>query len=250
MKILLACESSGILRDEFRKRGHDATSCDLLETERPGPHHKGDVREILGDGWDMMIAFPSCQYVAASGLHWNKKRPERAAKTEEALAFVRTLLDAPIGRIGLENPIGAISSRIRKPDQIIQPWYFGEDASKSTCLWLKHLRPLVPTRKIPPSWACCGNRLGWSFVKPLCPSCGGKKRALHVWGNQTTSGQNKLAPDVDRWKDRARTYQGVAAAMADQWGSYEAYKGPEGPQNGVSGVDPLPRLRQLPLLDP
>ena len=148
------------------------------------------MRDILHDGWDMMIAHPPCTYLAGSGLHWNKRVPGRAALTEEALEFVRLLLTAPIPRIALENPIGCISSRIRKPDQIIQPWWFGEDASKATCLWLKGLPLLKPTDII--------------------------RKARYA--NQTPSGQNKLGPSADRAKLRSLTYMGVAEAMASQWG--------------------------------
>lgn len=192
MKILVACEYSGVVRDAFTALGHEATSCDLLPTETEGKHYQGDVRDILLDGWDLMIAHPPCTYLASSGLHWNKKRPERALLTEEALDFIHILLDAPIPRIALENPIGCISSRIRKPDQIIQPWQFGEDASKATCLWLKGLPLLVPTNVLE----------------------GGKEARR---ANQTASGQNKLGPSPDRWKERSKTYQGIADAMAAQW---------------------------------
>jgi hypothetical protein len=152
------------------------------------------VLDVIGDGWDMMIAHPPCTYLASSGLHWNKRRPERAAQTEQALAFVLALANAPIGRIAIENPIGALSSRWRKPDQIIQPWQHGEDASKATCLWLKGLPPLLPSAVLP-----------------------GGPRARR--GNQTPSGQNKLGPSPDRWKIRSKTYQGIAEAMAAQWGA-------------------------------
>lgn len=194
MKVLVACEFSGTVRDAFIKAGHDAMSCDFLDSDTKGPHYKGDVFDILDDGWDLMIAHPPCTYLASSGLHWNKKRPERAAQTEEALEFVQALLDADIPRIALENPIGCISTRIRKPDQIIQPWQFGHDASKATCLWLKGLPKLVPTDELP-----------------------GGKSAIRA--NQTPSGQNKLGPSVDRWKLRSITYQGIADAMASQWGN-------------------------------
>jgi len=195
MKILVACEYSGIVRDAFLARGHDAVSCDLLPTDTPGPHYQGDVRDILADGWDLMVAHPPCTYLCSSGLHWNTKRPERAQMTEEALQFVSMLLNAPIERIALENPIGCISTRIRKPDQTIQPYQFGHDASKSTCLWLKNLPLLVPTQHIAPRIVA------------------GKKR----WANQTDSGQNRLPPSADRWKIRSETYAGIAAAMAEQW---------------------------------
>lgn len=150
MKVLISCEHSGTVRDAFLKLGHDAMSCDLLPTDVPGPHHQGDVRDILYDGWDLLIAHPPCQYLCSSGLHWNKRRPERAALTEEALDFVRLLLDAPIEHIALENSVGCISTRIRPPDQVIQPWMFGEDASKATCLWLKNLPLLCETERYPP----------------------------------------------------------------------------------------------------
>lgn len=196
MRILVACEYSGVVRDAFIARGHDAVSCDLLQTEANGPHYKGDVRDIINDGWDMMIAHPPCTYLCSSGLHWNKRVEGRAEKTEEALEFVAMLLGSRIPHIALENPIGCISTRIRKPDQTIQPWQFGHDASKATCLWLKNLPPLTPT----------------SIVQPRI--VGGKKR----WGNQTDSGQNRLPPSAERWKIRSTTYQGIADAMADQWG--------------------------------
>jgi hypothetical protein len=151
--------------------------------------------DIIDHDWDLMIAHPPCTYLCSSGLHWNKRRLERAQQTEAALDFVRQLLDAPIARIALENPIGCISTRIRKPDQTIQPWQFGHDASKATCLWLKGLPPLMPTNQIAPRLV------------------NGRKR----WGNQTDSGQNKLPPSADRWKIRSETYKGIADAMANQW---------------------------------
>lgn len=196
MDIIIACEFSGIVRDEFIKRGHNAVSCDLLDTQRPGPHYKGDIRDIINDGWDMLIAFPPCTYICISGLHWNKKDPERQAKTEEALEFVQFLLDAPIEKISLENPVGCISTRIRKPDQYIQPYQFGHDASKKTCLWLKGLPPLEPTE----------------FIEPRIIN------GLPRWANQTDSGQNRLSPSKDRWAKRSLTYSGIAKAMAEQWG--------------------------------
>jgi hypothetical protein len=196
MRILIACEYSGRVRDAFRARGHDAVSCDLLPTDAPGPHIQGDVLGVLNQGWDMMVAFPPCTYLCSSGLHWNKRRPERANKTTDALEFVRALLDAPIPRIAVENPVGCISTRIRKPDQIVQPHEFGDDASKRTCLWLKGLPKLASTERALPRLV------------------NGKPR----WGNQTDSGQNKLAPSKDRWKVRSLTYRGIAQAMATQWG--------------------------------
>lgn len=218
MRVLIACEYSGRVRDAFKARGHDAWSCDLLPTEQPGNHYQGDVRDVLDQGWDLMIAHPPCTYIAASGLHWNKRVPGREQQTAEGLAFVRMLLDAPIARIALENPIGAIGTRIRKPSQIIQPYQFGDDASKATCLWLKNLPPLVPTRYVPPRLVCCGLVLNESTGPRGCLDCEGSKKARPRWANQTDSGQNKLAPAADRWKERSRTYQGIADAMASQWG--------------------------------
>ena len=197
MRILVACEYSGAVRDAFIALGHDAVSCDLLPSDRPGPHHVGDVRDLLGGGWDLMVAFPPCTFLCSSGLHWNSRVPGRAAQTEDALAFVRVLLDAPIPRIAVENPVGCISTRIRRPSQIIQPWQFGHPESKTTCLWLSGLPPLAPTDVL----------------------------ALPVrgrWANQTASGQNRLGPSPDRWKLRAATYSGVARAMAAQWGRSES----------------------------
>jgi hypothetical protein len=195
MRVLVACEYSGTVRDAFLARGHDAMSCDLLPTDAPGPHYQGDVCDILGDGWDLMIAHPPCTYLCSSGLHWNKRVPGRAQMTEDALDFVRLLLEAPIPRIALENPIGCIGTRIRKANQTIQPWQFGHDASKATCLWLKNLPLLTPT----------------AIVEPRIAN--GKKR----WANQTDSGQNRLPPSDDRWKIRSETYVGIAEAMANQW---------------------------------
>lgn len=204
MKVLVACEESGAVRDAFIARGHFAMSCDLIPTSSPGPHWQGDVMEIIYAGWDLMVAHPPCTYLTSSGLHWNKRRPERATQTEDALNFVRLLLNAPIPKIALENPIGCISSRIRKPDQIIQPYDFGDDASKSTCLWLKGLPPLRPTSRFP------GRIVEW-------PKGSGKM--VERWSNQTDSGQNVLGPSEDRQRERSKTYAGIAAAIADQWGS-------------------------------
>jgi hypothetical protein len=196
MRVLVACEYSGAVRNAFIKAGHEALSCDLLPTDQPGPHYQGDVRDILYDGWDLMVAHPPCTYLSVSGMHWTKRGLRDPQLTEDALEFVQLLLDAPIEKIALENPVSVISSRIRKPDQIINPWQFGHDASKKTCLWLKNLPPLLST----------------DIIEPRIID--GKKR----WGNQTDSGQNKLAPSDDRWKIRSETYAGIAAAMAEQWG--------------------------------
>jgi len=191
MKVLIACEYSGTVRDAFLAQGHEAISCDLLPSDTPGPHYQGDVRNILGDGFDLMIAHPPCTHLAVSGARWFK---DKQVEQAEALDFVRLLLGAPIEKIALENPISIISSRIRKPNQIIQPWQFGHPESKSTCLWLKNLPSLIPTDILP------------------LPSSG-------RWSNQTPSGQNKLSPSEDRWKLRSATYKGIAQAMADQWGN-------------------------------
>ncbi len=198
MRVLIACEFSGTVRDAFLRARHYALSCDLLpcESGSSGDHYQGDVRDILDHGWDLMIAHPPCTYLAASGMHWTTRGLRDPQLTEEALDFVRVLLDAPIARIALENPVGAITRRIRPPDQSIQPWQFGHDASKRTCLWLKNLPPLRPTNVIAPR------------------IIDGRKR----WGNQTDSGQNRLGPSADRWKIRSATYPGIAAAMVDQWG--------------------------------
>ena len=181
MKVLVACEYSGRVRDAFLYRGHDAMSCDLLPTNVPGPHHQGDVRDVLGDGWDLMVAHPPCTHLAVSGARWFK---DKQAEQAEALDFVRLLLDAPIDRIALENPVSIISSRIRKPDQIIQPWMFGHGETKATCLWLNNLPPLVATDIVD-----------------------GRENKVH-----------RMPPSEDRWKLRSLTYWGIAEAMADQWG--------------------------------
>lgn len=195
MRLLVACEYSGTVRDAFIRAGHDAMSCDLLPTDAAGPHYQGDVFDIINDGWDMMIAHPPCTYLSVSGMHWTARGLRDPKLTEDALEFVQRLMDAPIERIAIENPISVISSRIRKPDQIINPWQFGHDASKRTCLWLKNLPLLVPT----------------AIVEPRIVN--GKKR----WANQTDSGQNRLPPSDDRWKIRSETYIGIADAMAQQW---------------------------------
>jgi hypothetical protein len=195
MHILIACEYSGTVRDAFIRAGHDAMSCDLLPTDVPGPHYQGDVFDIINNGWDMMIAHPPCTYLSVSGMHWTARGLRDPQLTEDALDFVTRLMAASIPRIAIENPISVISSRIRKPDQIINPWQFGHDASKRTCLWLKNLPLLTPT----------------DIVEPRIVN--GKKR----WANQTDSGQNRLPPSDDRWKIRSETYTGIAQAMADQW---------------------------------
>lgn len=185
MRVLVACEFSGIVRDAFRALGHDAVSCDLLPTEAPGPHMQGDVLDLIDGGdFDLMIAHPPCTHLAVSGARWFK---EKRAEQEASLAFVRRLLDAPIPRIALENPVSIISSRIRKPDQVIQPWQFGHGETKATCLWLKGLPKLAPTNIVD-----------------------GRAARVH-----------RMPPGPDRWKERSRTLPGIAAAMAAQWGGLE-----------------------------
>ena len=201
MKILIACEYSGRVRDAFIARGHAAMSCDLLPTDALGPHYQGDVFDIINDGWDLMIAHPPCTYLSVSGMHWTTRGLRDPQLTEDALAFVQRLMDAPVERIAVENPISVISSRIRKPDQIISPYQFGHDASKKTCLWLKNLPLLTATQIVEPRIV-------------ITPSGKPAKR----WGNQCDNyGQDKLPPSADRWKLRSATYQGIADAMAAQW---------------------------------
>lgn len=195
MKVLIACESSGTVRDSFLKLGHDAISCDLLPTEAPGPHLQQDVIPLLSRKWDLVIAFPPCTDLAVSGARWFKEKRESGEQQKSInffLAFTR--LSCPFC---IENPIGIMSSIYRKPDQIIQPWMFGHPESKATCLWLSGLPPLKPTNMLP---------------------------MQKQWENQTPSGQNKLGPSPDRWKLRSKTYAGVAAAMASQWSAYLSSK--------------------------
>lgn len=189
----ILCECSGMVRDAFLRRGYAAVSCDLKPSRKPGPHRQGDVFRFDWTGFDLLIMHPTCTYLASSGLHWNKTRPERAKLTEEAVAFVNCLWALPAKCKALENPIGCLSTRWRKPDQIIQPWEYGHDASKATCLWLQGLPLLRPTNVLP----------------------GGRKARR---ANQTPSGQNKLGPGPMRAELRSNTYAGIAEAMADQWG--------------------------------
>lgn len=222
VNVLLGCESSGRVRDEFLARGHDAWSCDLkpIEGSRAGNHIQGDLLEVLRTGWfeghsvfsgktgrfyrqwDVLIAFPPCTYLAGSGIHWNRRRPGRAAQTDEASAFFREIADASVPRICIENPVGVMSTRWREPDQIVQPYEFGEDASKATCLWLKNL-PRLRRRK--------RDRVDGRFVARADGTF------VERWSNQTDGGQNKLPPSAERAAERARTYVGIARAMAEQW---------------------------------
>lgn len=255
MRILVACEYSGRVRNAFAALGHDVLSADFEPAEDNSPnHYQGDCFDLIKDqSFDLMIAHPPCTYLSVSGMHWTSRGLRDPKLTEDALGFVRRLMDAPIPKIALENPVSVISTRIRPPSQIIQPWMFGEDASKKTCLWLKGLPNLEfkLADVIPPN--------GWSKVKPAsdldgCQGCGESYCTKHndhygdcdwlglnedgaaykansgvifgtrkqpapkqVWGNQTPSGQNKLGPSKDRWKERSRTYEGIAKAMASQW---------------------------------
>ena len=184
MRVLVACEYSGVVRRAFQALGHDAWSCDLLPAEDDSPHHfQGDVMPILGrcEHWDLMIAHPPCTHLSVSGARWFKDKQKEQA---EALEFVEWLMAAPIDRIAIENPISVISSRIRKPDQIIQPWQFGHGETKATCLWLQGLPKLTPTNIVE-----------------------GREARIH-----------RMPPGPDRWKERSRTFEGIAAAMAEQWG--------------------------------
>jgi site-specific DNA-cytosine methylase len=195
MRVLVACEFSGVVRDAFTARGHYAMSCDLLPSETDGPHYEGDIRDILydtssGGAWDLMIAHPPCTHLAVSGARWFK---DKQVEQAEALDFIRLLLDAPVPRIALENPVSIISSRIRKPDQIIQPWQFGHPETKATCLWLKGLPHLEPTNDV--------------YFEMKARTIAERSR-VHF-----------ASPGPDRWKVRSRTYAGIAAAMADQWGN-------------------------------
>lgn len=183
MKILVACEYSGKVRDAFIEAGHDAVSCDILPTEKPGPHYKGDVRDILYDGWDMLIGFPPCTHLASSGARWFKEK-QADGRQQDGIDFFMLLANSGIPKIALENPVGIMSSRYRKPDQIIQPWQYGHGETKATCLWLKNLPLLQPT-------------------------CVVEGREPRMW---------KLSPSKDRAKIRSETYQGIADAMASQWG--------------------------------
>lgn len=185
MRVLVACEFSGIVREAFRRLGHDAWSCDLIPSEIPGQHIQDDVRNILvGRRWELMMAFPPCTYLASSGARWFRRSEDRIKCQDAAVAFFLELAASPIEKIAIENPIGIMSTRWRKPDQIIQPWMFGHGETKATCIWLKGLPKLVPTEIV-------DGRYG------------------RVW---------REAPSPDRWKRRSRTYQGIADAAASQWG--------------------------------
>jgi hypothetical protein len=189
VRVLIGCEFSGTVRDAFIAAGHDAISCDLLPSEKPGPHYQGDVLDLIDSGFDLMIAHPPCTHLAVSGArHFAQKKAD--GRQEAALEFVRLLMNAPIPRIAIENPVSIISSRIRKPDQVIHPWQHGHGETKATCLWLKNLQLLRQSQIV-----------------------SGREARVH-----------RMPPSPDRWKERSRTYPGIAAAMAQQWGSeFEMY---------------------------
>lgn len=183
MKVLIACEYSGKVRDAFIAAGHDAMSCDLLPTDSPGPHYQGSVFDVLDNGWDLMVAHPPCTDLAVSGAkHFATKRAD--GRQQASIDFFMRLANAPIEKIAIENPVCIMSTEWRKPDQIIQPWMFGHGETKATCLWLKNLPKLVPTKIVD-----------------------GREARIH-----------KMPPSPDRWKKRSETYLGIAQAMADQWG--------------------------------
>jgi len=205
VKVLIACEYSGAVRDAFIKQGHDAISCDLLPTDRPGPHYQGDVFDIIDQEFDLMVAHPPCTYLAVSGNRWlyNKdktRNEERWQNRAEGLEFVGRLMDAPIERICIENPVSCISSEIRKPDQIIQPWQFGDEAQKTTCLWLMNLPKLKPTKIV-------GKGEFTTFKSG--------KRHPKWYADALAKAKTK----AERQKLRSQTFQGIADAMADQWGN-------------------------------
>ena len=268
MKVLLACEESGTVRDAFAKLGHNAWSCDVLPIRKPGNHYQGYLEDFIGNGndWDMIIAFPPCTYLTIAA-EWAYKDPSeiknkklspdklygeaRKQAREEAAAFFMMIANNECKKITIENPIGVMSTRYRKPDQIIQPWQFGHNASKQTCLWLKGLPRLQHTKIIPPAGY---QEVKYAGLMPLCPDCEEEsfcvEHGMHfadcscigptqddvfyktvngydfgtftaglrpVWGNQTPSGYNKLGPSPTRARDRAVTFQGIADAMAEQW---------------------------------
>lgn len=239
MRVLIACEFSGIVRDAFAARGHDAWSCDLLPSERPGQHVQRDVEQMLWDeedGFDLMIAHPPCTHLAVSGARYFKEK-RADGRQQAALEFVKMLMNAPIDKICVENPVSIISTQIRKPDQIIQPWQFGHPESKTTCLWLKNLSPLAPTKIVEPELALAPNGevyrdnggktyspthyfsgRGMPNVAQTAMFEDARQAQRRRWANQTASRQNKLTPSPDIWKIRSRTYAGIAEAMAAQWG--------------------------------
>lgn len=210
MKVLIGCEESGVVREEFRALGHEAWSCDIKPASDRSKHHlEGDVRHAAyADVWDLFICHPPCTFLSSSGMHWTTRGVRDPKLTEYAIDFVKDLWAVPIPRKGFENPVGVLSTRWMKPTQIIQPYEFGEDASKRTCLWLDGLPPLVPTQYVKPRQV---------FVPG--PVDGPLGKWLPRWSNQTDSGQNRLGPSEERAALRSRTYRGIARAMAEQWGA-------------------------------
>lgn len=221
MNVLVACEFSGIVRDAFKAEGHNAWSCDLLPTEQEGQHFQADIFQVLdmtAGFWDLMIAFPDCTFLTVAQAKWyyhpdDKHKdyadrrphplyPNRREDQHKAIGFVQDLMDADVPRIAIENPVGKISTAIRKPDQTIHPYEHGHDASKRTCLWLQNLPVLVPTGYVPPRIIESG------------PYKGAKR-----WANQSPCGAEKTGPSADRWKKRSRTYPGIAKAMVERWGN-------------------------------
>lgn len=228
LNVLVGCEASGIVRSAFRSRGHNAWSCDLKPAEDGSPYHlTGDVLLIVDlgppdswDPWDLFIVHPPCVHIASSGaLHFKQKRAD--GRQAAAIRFFLACVNADVKRLAAENPVGIMSTVYRRPDQIIQPYNFGENASKRTGLWLKNLLPLQPTRYVEPRMVCaCGGVYEYSLAFGKgCPHCGLETAfAKPRWANQTNSGQNRLSPSPERATIRARTYPGIAAAMAEQWG--------------------------------
>ena len=208
-RVLVACEYSGTVRDAFAALGWDAWSCDILPSEKPGNHYQGDVRDILEDGWNLLIAHPPCTHLAVSGARWFPAK-RQSGEQQAALDFVRLLLDAPVPHIALENPVSIISSKIRKPDQVIQPWQHGHGETKATCLWLKGLPKIVPSDPVK-----------------------GREQRIH-----------RMPQSADRWKERSRTFSGIARAMAEQWTRFftahtnEPYTFPLTPRQSVTPYKP------------
>lgn len=242
-RLLVACEKSGRVRDAFLARGWEAWSCDLRPADHGGPHLQCDVREVLGRGWDLMIAHPPCTYLAVSGFHWTVRGHRPPALTHAAIEFVRELWAAPIRQVAIENPVSVLSRLWRKPDQVVHPWMFGDDASKATCFWLRNLPPLRATRIIPPG--------GWFLINSQPPTPAPECRITIIrrhgfafghhhgaslppprprWANQRPDGQHPfLSPSSPRGEIRSVTWPGIAAAMAQQWGGF-----PVPPGNGQS----------------
>lgn len=217
-RVLVACEYSGTVRDAFAARGWDAWSCDILPTEKPGNHHQCDVREILDEDWDILIAHPPCTHLAVSGSRWFK---DKKTEQQQSLDFVARLLCAPVKHIALENPVSVISSKIRKPDQVIQPWHHGHCETKATCLWLKNLPKLTPTDIVVPEWAVCADGSIHLSAKGKRDNpthfLTGRIRVLSGVQKEQWERIHREPPGPDRWKIRSKTYKGIAEAMANQW---------------------------------